>query len=92
MTRLEDWSFVCEANGYDPPELIRARLMGRVYGHPRHEDGKQIETTPVVSVTGNHVRTRSGSEYLLGTPSEGYRAWLKKHFEVSREIESPHDP
>jgi hypothetical protein len=48
------------------------RLFGFVFGHPRHLDGKELLTSPVVRCHANRIVTRSGSEYELGSIDPAY--------------------
>lgn len=79
--RLENWStvFVDDDNPYRAPELRVMRLHGEVYGHPRHEDGKIVITSRVVDLDlgGRMAKTKSGSAYSLGEPSERFVTYLK---------------
>lgn len=55
MMRLDNWYYF---NGC---------ISGEIYGNPKFEDGDRVLTSPVVEVDGWLARTRSGSEYILGT-------------------------
>lgn len=63
---LRDWSVVTK-NPYDLVE--KHYLQGRVYGHPRFEDGTLVTTSRIeeIRVEGDYkeVTTRSGSIYYL---------------------------
>ncbi len=67
MIRIEEWEI-------NPGMYGVTRLGGKVYGHPnsRHEDGKSIGTTPIVSVDVENrtCKTLSGNEYQLGKPAQ----------------------
>lgn len=57
--RLENWS-------------VRARggrqcLVGAVYGHPHHDDGKIVCTSGINGNQNGRAQTRNGSDYELGT-------------------------
>lgn len=78
--KLEDWSTIfTDPDPYKPPELQVMRLHGKAYGHPRHEDGKEVVTSRVVDLDleGRSAKTRSGSTYTLGEPAEGFVKYLK---------------
>ncbi len=45
-------------------------------GHPDHADGAYVETSSILSVEGNRVRTRN-SEYELGDPDPSYTKLLE---------------
>lgn len=66
--RLENWAVV-NTDPYRAPEDQKPHLSGKVYGHPRFEDGHDIVTSHIVSIDAvNHtVTTNSGSVYELGT-------------------------
>lgn len=75
--KLEDWAIYSGhlMDPYRPPEAAGIRLEGIVTGHPRHDDGKRVITSRVLSASGRLVKTNSGSEYELGTVSPGYSKW-----------------
>lgn len=85
MYRLENWS-VTMANPFGAPET-GGSMHGKVYGHPRFDDGDKVTTSKIKDVdtsTGGHVViTHSGSRYLLGEPNPDYIKWLE---------ENGHDP
>lgn len=71
MIRIKNWSVFLEGedNKYLAPELHSYRLQGRVYGHPKFNDGDPVYTSEIVKITdkGTHkeVMTKSGSVYEL---------------------------
>ena len=73
MKRLENWSVESKPY-YDTDDGC---LSGEVYGDPDRPDGRRVTTTHIVAADGRNVRTASGSTYVLGEPSEGYREWLR---------------
>lgn len=80
--RIEDWSLVYDdLNTYLPPELIKVRLNGKVYGHPRFEDGYAVTTSSIIgegkAEEGGLISTKSGSTYILGKMLEGYAEYVK---------------
>ena len=76
MIILENWSIgFAEENPYTPPEN-RLVLVGEVYGHPEHPDGKIVRTSRIISVCKNIVNT-AHNEYTLGQPSKDYVQWCK---------------
>lgn len=80
VVRLECWSVRQGPDAevyYQAPELIIKQLHGRCYGHPRIADGELVTTSPIVSVFGRMVCTKTGTSYLLGTPDPGYIKWLE---------------
>lgn len=74
--RIENWAIVEDIDAYTAPEMVKKRLTGSVYGHPRFEDGKVVTTSSLkeVDMVTRSVLTKSGSKYLLGTPSAEYLA------------------
>jgi hypothetical protein len=71
--KLENWSIVQEElNPYQPPEMHRQCLHGKVYHHPDHADGTEITTSVIVDAHNRIVTTRSGSEYILGEVDPEY--------------------
>jgi len=72
--RIEDWAIVGEANPYQAPELREMRITGKVYNHPRFDDGEVVTTSPVLASAGNTVETQN-TTYDLGTMSEKYKEW-----------------
>lgn len=62
---LEDWKRHTNATPYTAPELIVEWMTGKVYGHPAHEDGTLVTTSPVVSSDGRKVSTQN-TDYVLG--------------------------
>jgi hypothetical protein len=71
------WSV--KTDTYAAPELGRNYLQGDVFGHPRHEDGKNVTTSRISKVKGRLVKTRSGSVYRLGRIKPEYRKFLKEN-------------
>jgi len=71
--KIENWSVInCPGSPYDPPELWIPRLHGKVYGHPRFEEGKDIATSRIVGIEGELLVTHSGSQYELGIVDPDY--------------------
>lgn len=66
--RIEDWSVTTSVvNPYAAPETQRRSLYGRVFGHPRFDDGKSVTTSSIVGKNSRgEVLTSSGSSYELG--------------------------
>jgi len=73
VARLQNWSLHSRPPGeWHSPEEDGVRVSGFVFGHPRHLDGKELLTSPVMRCCDNHVVTRSGSEYELGSIDPAY--------------------
>ena len=70
---------------YQPPETVAKGLHGIVTGHKSFEDGAEVTTSQMVSLTreGDNVivGTISGSSYLLGTTDPEY----EKLYPLARE-------
>lgn len=67
--RLENWSIGIGGDDiYLAPELQPKYLHGLVYGHPKFNDGEEINTSSIVRIDKDRemVLTYSGSEYVLG--------------------------
>ena len=73
IAKLQHWSLRSrDSAGWQSPDEDGTRLFGLVFGHPKHFDGKELITSPVVQCTANRVVTRSGSEYALGPIDPAY--------------------
>lgn len=69
---LQNWSLVFR-DPYKAPEIQHPALHGKVYGHPRFEDGSTVTTSSVVGITEDgKIKTYSGSEYELGVVDQKY--------------------
>ena len=83
--KIENWAVVPGLNiaGYRslrPGNL----LVGKVFGHPRIEEGAFVFSSPIVSLDLNNqaVATRN-TVYRLGEASQGYKAWAREHENVA---------
>ncbi|WP_169130239.1 hypothetical protein [Aromatoleum evansii] len=73
--RIDEWSICANsAHAYVPPELRTRSLHGKVFGHPRFEDGHEITTSAICGVQDGQIVTASGSLYELGEPDAKYEA------------------
>jgi hypothetical protein len=73
FARLEHWSLCSRPLGlWRSPEDEGACLFGLVAGHPRHRNGKEVITSPVIWCSASRIVTRSGSEYELGSADPAY--------------------
>ena len=71
--RLQQWSLRSRRLGqWQSPEEEGVCLFGFVVGHPRHRNGKEVLTTPVIRCCANRIVTRSGNEYELGLTDPAY--------------------
>jgi hypothetical protein len=69
MITLKNWALVSGDNPYRAPETD-LHLSGAVYGHPRHENGKNVVTSHIVEAVRDGdicgiIKTSSGSEYAI---------------------------
>lgn len=78
---LDDWTLFASDPGIlqeaDPTklELGQFRLMGRVYGHPKIEDGQIVLTSALLGAESKIVFTHNTS-YKLGKPSDKHIDWI----------------
>jgi len=79
MVKLEDWSVTAIGGPYTAPELWREALYGKVYGHPKFNNGDKVRTSPIKKVDGRMITTASGTVYKIGKISPIYRKWLRKN-------------
>lgn len=69
---IQNWSLVF-SNPYNAPEIQTPSLHGKVFGHPKFEDGSNVTTSAVVGITEDgKIKTYSGSEYELGEVDPKY--------------------
>lgn len=75
---LKNWSIKTDGNPFVSPELLKYRLTGEVYNHPRFEDGKSVSTSTLKSIDykNQKVQTRN-TEYHLEEPNEDWLKYLK---------------
>lgn len=76
--RIEEWSLYRDP--YQPPEA-GSRLKGRMYGHPKGQEGWWGLSSTIVSAdpATRIVRTESGRTYVLGEVDPGYAAFCEAH-------------
>lgn len=86
MPHLDNWAVVIvNSDPYKAPEQGTAVLVGTVSGHPKHPDGKEIQTSRLtyLKVIGRVAHTQSGYEYSLGEPDPKWVDWMKtKNIEI----------
>ena len=78
--RIEDWAVVPSPNTASYQDLRPGNLLvGKVFGHPRINEGAFIFSSPILSLDVNHkaVETRN-TVYRLGEASRDYRAWAQE--------------
>jgi hypothetical protein len=76
--RLEDWSVSPVHNDYASPAHPELVLRGRVFDHPKFNDGDLVGTTNIIEVNGDVVKTSSGGVFTLGEPAARYVEWCRK--------------
>lgn len=76
---VQDYRIVLSGDEYTAPECRRFHLQGECGWMPTDDQGKLMKMTssPIVSVKGRIVTTRSGSTYILGKRAEGYDTFSK---------------
>ena len=78
--KIENWAVVPGLNiaGYQslrPGNL----LVGKVFGHPRIEEGAFVYSSPIISLDkNNQAVVTKNTVYRLGEASPGYKAWVQK--------------
>ena len=80
-----EWSIILDPfKGGRPPFV-----SGKVFGHPKFEDGTMIFTNTIVSANGRNIVTASGSCYVLsGNPCTEWMVYcLKKGAQI--DIDEP---
>lgn len=81
--RIENWSVgPASMDPYKAPELQLPAIYGKVYGHPKREDGSQIKTSYIVDTDAETqtVKTKN-SVYEIGEVDPEY----EKAFPNARE-------
>ena len=81
MIKIENWAMIFEGNPYLPPESQKSYIRGRVYGHPRFEDGTVVCSSNIedMNLKEGHIKTASGSTYHLGLPEQAWMRWLEEN-------------
>jgi len=73
MPRLENWFVIGTGDAYTAPEAQGRVLVGIVYGHPKHDDGKQIRTSRLQTLDlKTRVAVTRNTTYTLGMPDADY--------------------
>ena len=81
MIKIENWALLFEGDPYLPPESQRSYIKGRVYGHPRFNDGKTVHSSSIkeMNIKEGYIITSSGSKYILGLPEQAWVRWLEEN-------------
>lgn len=76
---VNDYRIVLSGSEYTAPECRRFHLQGEcTWMQPlAGSDPQRMTSSPIVSVEGDVVTTRSGSTYILGTAAEGYDSFAE---------------
>jgi hypothetical protein len=77
--RLDCWSVTQGDVRYIAPEERVSRVQGVVQDHPCFPADAKIVSSPLDTVEGRIVTTRSGTRYQLGRIDPQYRAYLKRN-------------
>jgi len=82
MPRLENWCVTCD-NPFQAPEARTPRLHGKVFNHPKFEDGKSINTSGIMAFNSeeNKIIVRSGKLYELGEVDPNYEKEFPNAYE-----------
>ena len=77
VVTLVNWG--CSAIGirYENNNVSAVGLCGTVFGHPKLDDGRKIETSAIVSAHGMCITTANTTYLLKGPPDPGYLEYLK---------------
>jgi hypothetical protein len=81
VVKIDDWAVVPNPNTGTFRELGPGNLLvGRVFGHPRIQEGAFIFTSPVIGVDQARqvVETRN-TAYVLGKVNHEYHHWREEH-------------
>jgi len=79
--KIENWAVVQSLNIADYRSLRPGNLLvGKVFGHPRIEEGAFIFSSPIMSLDkDSHAVVTRNTVYRLGEASPDYKAWLREH-------------
>ena len=69
--KIENWAIV-GLNPYAAPEVQSECIVGIIYGHPKHDDGKRVRTSRIVRASEGVITTKTGSIYELGEVNKEY--------------------
>lgn len=78
MPTLEEWAVaIYSQNAYAAPEDGVPCLSGRVFGHPKIEEGHRVLTSDLIALNVvRHLALTKSRFYSLGKPSEDWLDWL----------------
>lgn len=54
--------------GVEADPIVGQGMYGFAHGHPNHENGQYVRTSPVVRVNGNEVETEN-TVYIIHVPA-----------------------
>lgn len=77
VVKLEEWAVVTTSDEFTPPEMQSISLNGKVYGHPRFQDGEIVTTSSIHNVKGKRVATQN-TIYELGEPCKDWLKWMEE--------------
>jgi hypothetical protein len=79
--KIENWAVVPGLNTADYQSLRPGNLLvGKVFGHPRIEEGAFVFSSPIVSLDmSNQAVVTGNTVYRLGEASAEYKAWAREH-------------
>ena len=76
---IEDWCVVIDNySPYMAPEATIGVIRGKVFGHPKFEDGSYIITGRIKKAQGRRLAT-DNNEYILGSIDPHYEAWCEEY-------------
>jgi len=77
IPQIRDFALIKRQDPYVAPERQANVVGGKIYNHPRVDDGKGIQTSQVQKVEGRIVHTRNSVYRLYGRPKKEFLDWLK---------------
>ena len=81
MPKLENWKIVKHAPSlYTAPELMTPTLVGNVYNHEKHSDGKMVQTSNLVALNiQQRIGVTKNTVYDLGKVDEKWLRWITEN-------------
>jgi len=79
--KIEEWAVVPGLNTASYQDLRPGNLLvGKVFGHPRIDEGAFIFSSPILSLDiNNKAVVTQNTVYRLGEASRDYKAWTREH-------------